>query len=90
MDQDKVIQILESNGFQSRKLDDCIIYEQYVPDDLDVVINGVDLYVSKCNYVKFEADKWGLCVRLYHGYTYIGCITNSWEDIKSFRIEDFK
>lgn len=95
MDQESIIEILESNGFQGRKLknsykDDCIIYEQDDYNDLDVVINDVDLYVSKCNYIKFEADNWGLCVRLYHEYTYIGCITNSWEDIKSFSIEDFK
>ena len=24
---------------------------------LDIIINGVDLYVHNCNYVKFEVDK---------------------------------
>ena len=54
---------------------------------LDIIINGVDLYVNNCNYVKFEVDKWGLCIRLYYDYNYVGCITNAWEDIKEFNCE---
>lgn len=92
MDQESIIEILESNGFQGRKLEgsfkeECTVYEQENYDSLDIIINGVDLYVHKCNYVKFEVDKWGLCIRLYYDYNYVGCITNAWEDIKEFNIE---
>ena len=91
MDQESIIEILESNGFQGRKecgfKEDCTVYEQENYDSLDIIINGVGLYVHNCNYVKFEVDKWGLCIRLYYDYNYVGCITNAWEDIKEFNIE---
>ena len=92
MDQQSIIEILESNGFQGRKecgfKEECTVYEQDNYDSLDIIINGVDLYVNNCNYVKFEVvDKWGLCIRLYYDYNYVGCITNAWEDIKEFNCE---
>ena len=92
MDQQSIIEILESNGFQGRKecgfKEEFTVYEQDNYDSLDIIINGVDLYVHNCNYVKFEVvDKWGLCIRLYYDYIYVGCITNAWEDIKEFNIE---
>ena len=91
MNQESIIEILESNGFQGRKVEggfkECTIYEQEDCDSLDIVVNNVALYVNECNYVKFEPDEWGLCIRLYHEYTYIGCINNAWEDIKMFEIE---
>ena len=91
MDQESILEILESNGFQGRKecgfKEDCTVYEQENYDSLDIIINGVDLYIHNCNYVKVEVDAWGLCIRLYYDYNYIGCITNAWEDIKEFNID---
>jgi len=100
MERQEVENIIKTYGtgspeFKGRKLErnpnyspDGILYE---PDttsdnDLDVFINGEDLYVANIQFVKFEVDNWGLVVRLYYDCQYIGCITESWEDIKTFKL----
>ena len=41
-----------------------IVYEPNTSNDndLDVIINGRDLYVANRQFVKFEVDDWGLVV----------------------------
>lgn len=82
-----------SPEFKYRQLEeskkDCVIYETGTKydDPLNVIINGTNLYVDDRAYLKFEVDDWGLVIRLYYEYTYLGCITKAWEDIKIFEIE---
>lgn len=73
-----------------RNREDGILYENDSTDDnpINVTINGTNLYVADINYLKFEVDDWGLVVRLYYDYHYIGAIVKNWEDIKTFELTE--
>ena len=92
MDRETVENIIKSYGFVGESLDDdndvenTIIYERHSYDSLDIIKNGVDLYVTDCNHVRFEVSDYGLCIRLYYDYHYIGALVDCWEDIESFEL----
>jgi len=89
MDRESVEKVLQDFGFEAHEEEDTLIYsykkDSY--DDLNININEETLYVCKANYVRFDVDGWGLCIRLYYEYYYIGCIVHGYDEITSFTLE---
>lgn len=91
MDRESVEKILKDSGFISHEcagVENTTCFSKESMDSVDVNVNGVSLYVSKANYVRFEVDDWGVCVRLYYEYYYIGCIVKCYNDLSEFSLEE--
>ena len=79
MDRESVEKILKDSGFISHEcagVENTTCFSKESMDSVDV------------NYVRFEVDDWGVCVRLYYGYYYIGCIVKCYNDLSEFSLEE--